>query len=162
MDNKDVSEPHFPSCQSKLLHHPEQLQILPQTSLGDQLRLEECKIRVVKAVSKHIKPVSLWTEEEVCEWIRNQYPRHYPLFVEAVSKHAISGRVLLRLTAGKLKRIGIHEESQCEALLQEILQLRIQDDVGSLTAIFAALSRLGTEATLWEPYSCCPRVGNTV
>ncbi|XP_067839872.1 sterile alpha motif domain-containing protein 12-like [Heptranchias perlo] len=138
MDCEDVPDPHFASCQPKPVHDQNyQLQPLPLSYSGNQLKLEECKIRVVQITPKPNKRVSLWTEDEVCEWIRSQYPGHNSDFVAAVSEHAISGRALLRLTAGKLEQMGIGQESHRQALLQEILQLRIQDDVESLTAIFA-------------------------
>lgn len=44
-----------------------------------------------------------------------------------------TGRVLLRLTAGKLEQMGIDQESHRHSLLQKILGLRIRDDVESLT-----------------------------
>ncbi|XP_038655966.1 sterile alpha motif domain-containing protein 12-like [Scyliorhinus canicula] len=135
MDCEVAPEPQFESCQTKPVHH--HLQTLPLDHSEIQLELEECKIRVVKNTSIHNKPVSLWTEDEVCEWIRSQYPEHGSIFVEAISEHAISGRALLRLTAGKLEQMGIAQESHCQSLLKEIQQLRIQDDVESLTAAFA-------------------------
>ncbi|XP_078069102.1 sterile alpha motif domain-containing protein 12-like [Mustelus asterias] len=138
MDYEDAPEPHYKSCQTNPAHHYEHhLQTLPLNFSGNQLELEECKIRVVQNTSKQNKPVALWTEDEVCEWIRSQCPRHSSIFVEAISEHAISGRALLRLTAGKLEQMGIAQENHRQSLLKEILQLRMQDDVESLTAAFA-------------------------
>ncbi|XP_041044598.1 sterile alpha motif domain-containing protein 12-like isoform X2 [Carcharodon carcharias] len=138
MDCEDVPEPHFEPCQTKPVHHHDHhLQTLPVSNSGNQLELEECKIRVVQNRSMQNKPVALWTEDEVCKWIRSQYPSQSSIFVEAISEHAISGRALLRLTAGKLEQMGIAQESHRQSLLKEILQLRIQDDVESLSAAFA-------------------------
>ncbi|XP_067873949.1 sterile alpha motif domain-containing protein 12-like [Heterodontus francisci] len=135
MDCEHTPELHFISRQTKHLDH--QLQTLPLSFSGYQLELEECKIQVVQNAPLPNKPVSLWTEDEVCEWIRSQYPGHSSVFVEAISEHAISGRALLRLTAEKLEQMGIGQESHRQSLLQGILQLRIQDDVEGLTASFA-------------------------
>uniref|UniRef100_UPI00398E4E4C sterile alpha motif domain-containing protein 12-like n=1 Tax=Pristiophorus japonicus TaxID=55135 RepID=UPI00398E4E4C len=138
MDCGDVPEPNFKTCQTPPVHHHDyQLQPLTLSYSGNQLELEECKIRVVRKTPVSNNPVSLWTEDDVCEWIRSHYPRQNSVFVDAISEHAISGRALLRLTAGKLEQMGIIQESHRQSLLQEILQLRIQDDVESLTAIFA-------------------------
>lgn len=122
------------SCQAKTENlYDHQLQCLPLNYSGTQLELEECKIRVVKNAEMSNKLVSLWTVDDVCEWIKLNDPSHSSSFVEAVIGHAISGRVLLRLTAGKLEQMGIDQESHRHSLLQKILGLRIRDDVESLT-----------------------------
>ncbi|XP_069742672.1 sterile alpha motif domain-containing protein 12-like isoform X2 [Narcine bancroftii] len=133
------------SCQIKtkeLCDH--QLQIVPLNYSGVQLELEECKIRVVKNEEMRNKRVSLWTVDEVCEWIKSHNPSHNSGFVAAIYGHAISGRALLRLTAEKLEQMGIDQESHRYSLFQDILRLRIQDDVESLTTIFAAFSTMGS------------------
>ncbi|XP_062892055.1 sterile alpha motif domain-containing protein 12-like isoform X2 [Mobula hypostoma] len=124
-------------CQRKseqLYEH--RLQTLSINYSGAQLELEECKIRVVENTDMTNKPVSLWTVDDVCEWIKSRFPGHSSGFVEAIYGHAVSGRALLRMTEGKLEQMGIDEENHRHSLLQEILQLRIQDDVESLTSIF--------------------------
>ncbi|XP_051881331.1 sterile alpha motif domain-containing protein 12-like isoform X2 [Pristis pectinata] len=129
------------SCQIKTEQlHEYSLQTLPLSYSEAQLELEECKIRVVKNTEMANKPVSLWTVDEVCEWIKSHDLSHNSGFVEAIYWHAISGRALLRLTAGKLEQMGIDEESQRHSLLQEILRLRIQNDVESLTPIFEGVA----------------------
>ncbi|XP_072913215.1 sterile alpha motif domain-containing protein 12-like [Hemitrygon akajei] len=124
-------------CQRKTQQiYEHRLQILPLNYSGAQLELEECKIRVVKNTEMTNKPVSLWTVDDVCEWIESRFPGHSSGFVEVIYGHAVSGRALLRMTEGKLEQMGIDEENHRHSLLQEILQLRIQDDVESLTSIF--------------------------
>ncbi|XP_020380169.1 sterile alpha motif domain-containing protein 12-like [Rhincodon typus] len=138
MDSEDILEPLFKLDQTQPMHHRNHhLQTLPLSYSGNQLELEECKIRVVQSTQMQSKPVSLWTQDEVCEWLRSQYPRQSSIFIEAMSEHAISGRALLRLTAGKLKQMGIAQESHRQLLLKEILQLHIRDDVESLASAFA-------------------------
>ncbi|GCC20194.1 hypothetical protein chiPu_0021301, partial [Chiloscyllium punctatum] len=140
MDSEDIPEPRFKSYQTKpMLYRDHNLQTLPLNYSGNQLELEECKIRVVQSTQMQNKPVSLWTKDEVCEWLRSQYPRQSSIFIEAISEHAVSGRALLRLTAAKLKQMGIAQESHRQSLLKEILQLHIQDDVESLISAFAGI-----------------------
>ncbi|XP_059837678.1 sterile alpha motif domain-containing protein 12-like isoform X2 [Hypanus sabinus] len=68
-------------------------------------------------------------------------------FLILKKKMAVKGRALLRLTEGKLEQMGIDEENHRHSLLEEILQLRIQDDVESLTSIFEVIEKNMTAYT---------------
>ncbi|XP_069506945.1 sterile alpha motif domain-containing protein 10 isoform X1 [Ambystoma mexicanum] len=70
------------------------------------------------------KPVVLWTQQDVCKWLKKHCPHNYLIYVEAFSHHAITGRALLRLNAEKLQRMGITHESQRQEVLQQVLQLQ--------------------------------------
>ncbi|KAL7888917.1 hypothetical protein AOLI_G00038910 [Acnodon oligacanthus] len=50
------------------------------------------------------KRVSYWTVAEVFEWVREQYPSQSKALQQAIAKHAISGRVLLRMKKEQLSR----------------------------------------------------------
>lgn len=39
------------------------------------------------------KPVVLWTQQDVCKWLKKHCPHNYLTYVEAFSHHAITGRV---------------------------------------------------------------------
>ncbi|CAL8276735.1 unnamed protein product [Boreogadus saida] len=61
------------------------------------------------------KPVVLWTQQDVCKWLKKNCPHNYLTYVEAFAHHAITGRALMRLTvrsgadghrAGGLRRGG--------------------------------------------------------
>lgn len=73
---------------------------------------------------------------EVCAWLSNR-----PLgaeggpLLEAANSHAISGKVLLRLTDETLERMGIASRSLRQALLHEVLCLRIQQEMEDLLDI---------------------------
>ncbi|XP_063815270.1 sterile alpha motif domain-containing protein 10 isoform X1 [Pseudophryne corroboree] len=78
------------------------------------------------------KPVVLWTQQDVCKWLKKHCPHNYLTYVEAFSHHAITGRALLRLNAEKLQRMGITHESQRQEVLQQVLQLQVREEVRNL------------------------------
>ncbi|XP_044311497.1 sterile alpha motif domain-containing protein 10 [Varanus komodoensis] len=78
------------------------------------------------------KPVVLWTQQDVCRWLKKHCPHNYLIYVEAFSHHAITGRALLRLNAEKLQRMGITHESQRQEVLQQVLQLQVREEVHNL------------------------------
>uniref|UniRef100_A0A4W5PZD6 Sterile alpha motif domain containing 10b n=1 Tax=Hucho hucho TaxID=62062 RepID=A0A4W5PZD6_9TELE len=39
------------------------------------------------------KPVVLWTQQDVCKWLKKHCPHNYLTYVEAFSHHAITGNV---------------------------------------------------------------------
>uniref|UniRef100_A0A8D0E1G3 Sterile alpha motif domain containing 10 n=1 Tax=Salvator merianae TaxID=96440 RepID=A0A8D0E1G3_SALMN len=78
------------------------------------------------------KPVVLWTQQDVCKWLKKHCPHNYLIYVEAFSHHAITGRALLRLNAEKLQRMGITHESQRQEVLQQVLQLQVREEVRNL------------------------------
>lgn len=43
------------------------------------------------------KPVVLWTQQDVCKWLKKHCPHNYLTYVEAFSHHAITGRADLYL-----------------------------------------------------------------
>uniref|UniRef100_A0A3P8RB30 Sterile alpha motif domain containing 10 n=1 Tax=Astatotilapia calliptera TaxID=8154 RepID=A0A3P8RB30_ASTCA len=70
------------------------------------------------------KPVVLWTQQDVCKWLKKHCPHNYLTYVEAFSHHAITGRALLRLNGEKLERMGIVQETLRQEVLQQVLQLQ--------------------------------------
>ncbi|XP_061865353.1 sterile alpha motif domain-containing protein 10 [Colius striatus] len=78
------------------------------------------------------KPVVLWTQQDVCKWLKKHCPHNYLIYVEAFSHHAITGRALLRLNGEKLQRMGIAHEAQRQELLQQVLQLQVREEVRNL------------------------------
>lgn len=38
-----------------------------------------------------VKPVVLWTQQDVCKWLKKHCPHNYLIYVEAFSHHAITG-----------------------------------------------------------------------
>uniref|UniRef100_A0A8B9ZHL3 Sterile alpha motif domain containing 10 n=1 Tax=Anas platyrhynchos TaxID=8839 RepID=A0A8B9ZHL3_ANAPL len=78
------------------------------------------------------KPVVLWTQQDVCRWLKKHCPHNYLVYVEAFSHHAITGRALLRLNGEKLQRMGIAHEAQHQEVLQQVLQLQVREEVRNL------------------------------
>ncbi|XP_033861403.1 sterile alpha motif domain-containing protein 12-like [Acipenser ruthenus] len=81
------------------------------------------------------KRVSLWTVQKVHSWARLQFPCCQTSFLLAIVNHAISGRALLRLTDSKLERMGIAQEQQRHDILQEVLSLRVIEELDNLNEI---------------------------
>ncbi|XP_035770193.1 sterile alpha motif domain-containing protein 12-like [Neolamprologus brichardi] len=81
------------------------------------------------------KGPSSWSVEEVLEWIQEQYPTKMTLLHKAVIKHDITGRVLLRLKDYQLKLLGVEDEKQQQEILQELLLLKVQEEISELSDI---------------------------
>ncbi|XP_026196592.1 sterile alpha motif domain-containing protein 12-like [Anabas testudineus] len=81
------------------------------------------------------KRVSLWSVEEVLEWLQERYPAHINRLHKAVIKHAISGRALLRLKDRHLQLLGLETEEQQQEIVQDLLLLRVQEEISDLTDI---------------------------
>ncbi|XP_065587192.1 sterile alpha motif domain-containing protein 12-like [Cyrtonyx montezumae] len=76
-------------------------------------------------------PPTQWTVQEVCAWLG---ARHGDLALLA-AEHAVTGRALLRLTEGTLQRMGVAPCSRRWELLQELLGLRLQQELEELLSI---------------------------
>uniref|UniRef100_A0A672IEW1 SAM domain-containing protein n=1 Tax=Salarias fasciatus TaxID=181472 RepID=A0A672IEW1_SALFA len=81
------------------------------------------------------KRTSSWSVEEVLGWAQEQFPDHMNLLQKAIIKHAISGRALLRLKAHHLESLGVDDEDQQQEILQDILLLRVQEEISELSDI---------------------------
>ncbi|XP_059212527.1 sterile alpha motif domain-containing protein 12-like [Centropristis striata] len=81
------------------------------------------------------KRVSSWSVEEVLEWVQDQFPDHMGTLQKAIIKHAISGRALLRLKEHHLELLGVEAEEQQQEILQELLLLRVQEEIDELNDI---------------------------
>ncbi|XP_038582434.1 sterile alpha motif domain-containing protein 12-like [Micropterus salmoides] len=81
------------------------------------------------------KRVSLWSVEEVLEWVQAQHPAHMGTLQKAIIKHAISGRALLRLKDHHLELLGLEAEEQQQEILQGLLLLRVQEEINELNDI---------------------------
>lgn len=99
-----------------------------------------------------VRPVVLWSQQDVCKWLKKHCPHNYLAYVEAFSHHAITGapfkkqhvvemrdstrrnlapsagRALLRLNGEKLERMGLVQETLRQELLQQVLQLQVQEE----------------------------------
>ncbi|XP_049633240.1 sterile alpha motif domain-containing protein 10 isoform X3 [Suncus etruscus] len=84
------------------------------------------------------RPVVLWTQQDVCKWLKKHCPHNYLVYVEAFSQHAITGRALLRLNAEKLQRMGLAQEAQRQEVLQQVLRLQVREEGRSLQLLSQA------------------------
>eukprot|EP00079_Xenopus_tropicalis_P012962 XP_002940618.2 PREDICTED: sterile alpha motif domain-containing protein 12 isoform X2 [Xenopus tropicalis] len=83
-------------------------------------------------IVKLTKPVAFWTQHDVCKWLRKHCPNQYQLYSDSFKEHDITGRALLRLTEKKLERMGITQESQRQHVLQQVLHLKVREEVRNL------------------------------
>ncbi|XP_042359535.1 sterile alpha motif domain-containing protein 12-like [Plectropomus leopardus] len=81
------------------------------------------------------KRVSLWSVEEVLEWLQDHYPDCMGTLQKAIIKHAISGRALLRLKDHHLELLGVEAEEQQQEILQDVLLLKVQEEINDLDDI---------------------------
>ncbi|KAM9643230.1 sterile alpha motif domain-containing protein 12 isoform 3-T3 [Morphnus guianensis] len=95
---------------------------------------------------KLTKPVALWTQQDVCKWLKKHCPNQYQIYSESFKQHDITGRALLRLTDKKLERMGIAQESLRQHILQQVLQLKVREEVRNL--------QLLTQGTSPPAFSC--------
>ncbi|XP_039383877.1 sterile alpha motif domain-containing protein 12 isoform X5 [Mauremys reevesii] len=87
---------------------------------------------------KLTKPVALWTQQDVCKWLKKHCPNQYQIYSESFKQHDITGRALLRLTDKKLERMGIAQESLRQHILQQVLQLKVREEVRNLQLLTQA------------------------
>ncbi|KAI3364103.1 hypothetical protein L3Q82_010929 [Scortum barcoo] len=83
------------------------------------------------------KRVSLWSVEDVLQWVQDQLPDHMSTLQKAIIKHDISGRALLRLKDHHLELLGVEAEEQQQEILQDLLLLRVQEEINELIDIYS-------------------------
>uniref|UniRef100_A0A8C7E5L3 Sterile alpha motif domain containing 12 n=1 Tax=Naja naja TaxID=35670 RepID=A0A8C7E5L3_NAJNA len=101
---------------------------LKETLQRQPLEPEASKFHIVKLT----KPVALWSQQDVCKWLKKHCPSQYQIYSESFKQHDITGRALLRLTDKKLERMGIAQESLRQHILQQVLQLKVREEVRNL------------------------------
>ncbi|XP_031213856.1 sterile alpha motif domain-containing protein 12 isoform X1 [Mastomys coucha] len=99
---------------------------------GTPKRLQAEAETAKSATVKLSKPVALWTQQDVCKWLKKHCPNQYQIYSESFKQHDITGRALLRLTDKKLERMGITQENQRQHILQQVLQLKVREEVRNL------------------------------
>ncbi|XP_074842840.1 sterile alpha motif domain-containing protein 12 isoform X2 [Carettochelys insculpta] len=95
-----------------------------ETPKRQQVDAETSKSGTVKLT----KPVALWTQQDVCKWLKKHCPNQYQIY----------SRALLRLTDKKLERMGIVQESLRQHILQQVLQLKVREEVRNLQLLTQA------------------------
>uniref|UniRef100_A0A8V0Y4U6 Sterile alpha motif domain containing 12 n=1 Tax=Gallus gallus TaxID=9031 RepID=A0A8V0Y4U6_CHICK len=105
-----------------------------ETPKRQQVEPEISKSGTVKLT----KPVALWTQQDVCKWLKKHCPNQYQIYSESFKQHDITGRALLRLTDKKLERMGIAQESLRQHILQQVLQLKVREEVRNLQLLTQA------------------------
>uniref|UniRef100_A0A8C2SAK5 SAM domain-containing protein n=1 Tax=Capra hircus TaxID=9925 RepID=A0A8C2SAK5_CAPHI len=99
---------------------------------GTPKRLQTEAETTKSATVKLSKPVALWTQQDVCKWLKKHCPNQYQIYSESFKQHDITGRALLRLTDKKLERMGIAQENLRQLILQQVLQLKVREEVRNL------------------------------
>ncbi|XP_029421721.1 sterile alpha motif domain-containing protein 12 isoform X1 [Nannospalax galili] len=112
---------------------------------GTPTRLQGEAETARSAAVKLSKPVALWTQQDVCKWLKKHCPNQYQIYSDSFRQHDITGRALLRLTDKKLERMGISQENLRQHILQQVLQLKVREEVRNL--------QLLTQEAVNKPYS---------
>uniref|UniRef100_A0A670JWH4 Sterile alpha motif domain containing 12 n=1 Tax=Podarcis muralis TaxID=64176 RepID=A0A670JWH4_PODMU len=127
--NQDLSGTAF-----SFLHFPETVfQKHTASDMGSRIRSNIVKLT---------KPVALWTQQDVCKWLKKHCPNQYQIYSESFKQHDITGRALLRLTDKKLERMGIAQESLRQHILQQVLQLKVREEVRNLQLLTQDLASM--------------------
>ncbi|XP_045143563.1 sterile alpha motif domain-containing protein 12 isoform X2 [Echinops telfairi] len=95
---------------------------------GTPTRLQADAEMAKSATVKLSKPVALWTQQDVCKWLKKHCPNQYQIY----------RRALLRLTDKKLERMGIGQENLRQHILQQVLQLKVREEVRNLQLLTQA------------------------
>ncbi|XP_056876342.1 sterile alpha motif domain-containing protein 12 isoform X2 [Takifugu flavidus] len=107
------------------------------------------------------KPVALWTQQDVCKWLKKHCPSQHQIYSDSFKQHDITGRALMRLTDRKLERMGIMQEAQRQHILQQVLQLRVREEVRTLQLLTQGpLAELAKREALISGGSSTPSLSN--
>ncbi|XP_061847463.1 protein aveugle-like [Colius striatus] len=96
-----------------------------QVQDGTEAAPEGCPVAEVQ--------VQQWSVQEAGAWLAAHGGAGE--LAEQAAQHAVSGRVLLRLTDGSLRRMGVAPRSRRRMLLRELLRLRLQQELEELLSI---------------------------
>ncbi|KAM9616674.1 sterile alpha motif domain-containing protein 12-like isoform 2-T2 [Morphnus guianensis] len=127
-----------PADEAPLCREPELPCTLPHMDTrvqdGAEALLEGCPTAEVSEGARwEQRPAGQWTVAEVGAWLAARSGT--PELAELAQEHAVSGRVLLRLTEGTLRRMGVAPRSRRRELLRELLRLRLQQELEELLSI---------------------------
>ncbi|XP_039222738.1 sterile alpha motif domain-containing protein 12 isoform X4 [Crotalus tigris] len=61
---------------------------LKETLQRQPLESEASKFHIVKLT----KPVALWTQQDVCKWLKKHCPNQYQIYSESFKQHDITGK----------------------------------------------------------------------
>lgn len=78
-------------------------------------------------------PPAQWSVPEVCAWLDARCGDGD--LVQLAAEHGVSGRALLRMTEGTLRRMGVAPRSRRRELLRKLLGLRLQQELEELLSI---------------------------
>ncbi|XP_013877756.1 sterile alpha motif domain-containing protein 12 [Austrofundulus limnaeus] len=78
---------------------------------------------------------SSWSVEQVLTWVQEKHPEHMSRLQKTIIEHDVSGRALLRLKQDHLELLGVEDEEQQQEMLQDLLLLRLQEEIDELTDI---------------------------
>ncbi|XP_059699161.1 protein aveugle-like [Haemorhous mexicanus] len=79
------------------------------------------------------RPAGQWSRAEVGSWLAAHGGATG--LAELAREHALTGRALLRLTEGSLRRMGVTPRSRRRELLRELLRLRLLQEMQELRSI---------------------------
>ncbi|KAG5667597.1 hypothetical protein PVAND_015573 [Polypedilum vanderplanki] len=91
--------------------------------------VEDGEVTYKKTKTTRPKAVYYWTTADVIKWYRRHCAEYGNEYEDLFVMHDITGRALLRLNDNSLKRMGIKNDVDREAILKEILKQRLKTDI---------------------------------
>lgn len=87
---------------------------------------------------RQTKPVYIWSQVEVCKWLKRHIPQAQAVYADLFSKHDITGKTLLALNDAKLQKIGVGDADHRSNILNEILKLQMKNYMQCFKGLQAA------------------------
>jgi len=87
---------------------------------------------------RQTKPVFIWSQMEVCKWLKRQIPSAQAAYADMFAKHDITGKTLLALNDEKLQKVGIADDEHRQNILNEILKLQMKNYMQCFKGLQAA------------------------
>ncbi|XP_076806634.1 protein aveugle-like [Clavelina lepadiformis] len=76
---------------------------------------------------RQTKPVYVWTQTEVCKWLKRHIPQTQAHYADLFAHHDITGKTLLMLNDTKLMRMGVSDSGHRHNIQNEILKLQMKN-----------------------------------
>ncbi|KAG0717054.1 Protein aveugle [Chionoecetes opilio] len=92
------------------------------------------------------KPCYQWTTADVQKWFKRHCSDYFQQYGQLFASNDITGKALVRISEATLYRMGIKEPEHVDAILREILKLRLKADIQEMREIEMSAEGRGDEA----------------
>lgn len=91
--------------------------------------MDKAKDQPKKKKKPTLGTVYFWSVKDVGRWLKKNMPEMAEMYLPMFLYHEISGRIFVHLNDDKLKLMGIENEEHREAIVREVLKLKLSRDV---------------------------------